>query len=419
MPTLNQSRKTKDMPATQSHRVRNRPKTPPRHENEYYAPLAEEVRRLASEGKRRLLITSSGAGEGKSTVTANLGRALAASGRQSIVIVDADQMRPTQYTHHGLDNQRGLAELLDEIYGFDPNQENPEQFGLGDWLELLSVEGRSGRLAITQDQQAYAIMLLKGMVVSILDEHVPEDRRLGRLLASRGTLGAERLDDALRAQREAQRPLGDVLIGLGLANWEDIRAALRTQFDERLRGILMLRHPTCAFVEAADSYLASAAGRRTNLSDGTGIDEDVRSKFGEFLRQPFLSNQVTAYLKDTPQENLKVLVAGGKVSELKSGREAAAFRSLLHQLGTMFDIVLVDSPPVAVASPTEALARVLDGVLMVVKAEGLDVQIVQRAKEQLVKSGAPILGAILNQAKVDLADPLYYYYGAYPRGGRR
>jgi len=55
----------------------------------------------------------------------------------------------------------------------------------------------------------------------------------------------------------------------------------------------------------------------------------------------------------------------------------------------------------------------VDGVIMVVKAEGYDVQIIQRAKEQLTKNGAQILGAILTQVQVDLADPLYYYYGAY------
>ena len=57
----------------------------------------------------------------------------------------------------------------------------------------------------------------------------------------------------------------------------------------------------------------------------------------------------------------------------------------------------------------------MDGVLMVVKAEGYDVQIIQRAKEQLEKNGSQILGAILTQVRVDLADPLYYYYGAYNR----
>src|SRR5206468_5910817 len=60
-----------------------------------YEPLAGEMRRLVADGKRRMLITSSGAGEGKSTVTANLGRALARSGQLNVVLVDTDQMRPT------------------------------------------------------------------------------------------------------------------------------------------------------------------------------------------------------------------------------------------------------------------------------------------------------------------------------------
>ena len=384
-------------------------------ENDYFEPLADEVRRLAREGKRRLLVTSSGAGEGKSTITASLGRALARTGKTSVVLVDTDQMRPTLHQHFGLENQSGLAELLDEIYQFDPIKEDPQQFGLGDWLELLSVEARSGRLTIRQDAQSYSIVLHRGAVVSIIEDQTPEERRLGQLLVNRGGLAADRLEDALRTHREVHRPLGDVLFTLGLAQPEELRTALRTQFDERLRGILMLRRPACGFVEAADGYLASNAGRNSATLDGVGIDEYVRSQIGSFLKQPFLSSQMSAYLRDTPQENLKILVAGNKISNLKETSSAAAFRSLLNHLSSSFDIVLIDSPPVAVASPAEALSRVVDGVLMVVKAEGYDLQIVQRARDQLNRSGAQILGAILNQANVDLADPLYYYYGAYPR----
>jgi capsular exopolysaccharide synthesis family protein len=141
----------------------------------------------------------------------------------------------------------------------------------------------------------------------------------------------------------------------------------------------------------------------------------VRSKFGTFLKQPFLTSQMSSFLRDTNQENLKVMVSGTHVTNFRDASAAAAFQGLLNHLSAMFDIVLIDSPPVAVASPAEALGRIVDGVVMVVKAEGYDVQIVQRAKEQLVKSGSKILGAVLSQVKVDLSDPLYYYYGAYPR----
>jgi len=393
----------------------SKPKMSNGMEHDIYEPLAGEVLRLVAEGKRRLLITSSGAGEGKSTVTARLGRALARSGSLSVVLVDTDQMRPTLHTLFGLENQRGLGELLEEIYRFDPSKEDPQQFGLGDWLELLAVEGRSGRLTVVQDDQAFAIMLQKGAVVSIIQDQPPEDRRLGQILSNLGQIGAERLETALRTQREVQRPLGDVLLSLGLAEYEAVRTALRTQFDERLRSIMMLRRPKCAFIEAAEDSLSAYASRHMAYSDGTGIDPHVRGKFGTFLKQPFLTSQMSAFLRDTDQERLKVLVSGTRITNFRENSPAAAFKGLLSHLSAMFDVVLVDSPPVAVASPAEALGRIMDGVLMVVKAEGYDVQIIQRAKEQLEKNGCQILGAILTQARMDLADPLYYYYGAYTR----
>jgi Mrp family chromosome partitioning ATPase len=381
----------------------------------HFEPLAEEVMRHVAEGRRRLLITSSGAGEGKTTITAGLGRALARSGQISVVLVDSDQLRPTLHTLFGLENQRGLGELLDEIYRFDPSKEDPHQFGLGDWLELLAVEGRSGRLTVIQDDQIFGIMLQKGAVVSIVQEHAPDAQRLGQLLSSHGQLALDRLEIALRTQREVQRPLGDVLLTLGLAEYEEVRTALRAQFDERLRSIMMLRRPECTFVEAAENSMSAYASRHMAYSDGTGIDPHVRGKFGTFLKQPFLTSQMSAFLRDTDQEKLKVLVSGVRATNFRETSSAAAFRGLLNHLSAMFDVVLIDAPPVAVASPAEALGRIVDGVMMVVKAEGYDVQIIQRAKEQLVKNGAQILGAILSQARVDLADPLYYYYGAYTR----
>jgi Mrp family chromosome partitioning ATPase len=403
------------MSVKQSRSTGERKKSSSRLANDYYEPLAHEVQRLVAGGKRHLLITSSGAGEGKSTITAALGRALSRSGKTSVVLVDTDQMRPTLHTHFGLENARGLGELLEEIYHFDPSQEDPGQFGIGDWLELLAVERRSGRLTVTQEEQVYAIMLQKGTVVSIVQDQAPDDQRLGQVLASNGRLPADRLETALATQREVQRPLGDVLLTLGLAEYEDVRAALRTQFDGRLRSILMLRRPSCTFTEAAESSLAAYASRHMAYSDGTGIDPQVRSKYGTFLKQPFLTSQMSAFLRSTDHENLKVLVAGAKESDFRDAGCAAAFRGLLNHLTAMFDVVLIDSPPVAVASPAEVLSQLVDGVLLVVKAEGYDVQIIQRAKEQLAKNGAKIVGAILSQARVDFADPLYYYYGAYGR----
>jgi len=58
-----------------------------------------------------IAITSAGPGEGKSTVTANLGVTMAQAGF-STVIVDADLRKPSQHRIWGFENDRGLSTLL-------------------------------------------------------------------------------------------------------------------------------------------------------------------------------------------------------------------------------------------------------------------------------------------------------------------
>jgi non-specific protein-tyrosine kinase len=86
---------------------------------EPHSPAAEAYRSLAANlqfaySDRQLQtigITSSAAGEGKSTTVANLAIALAQTGRR-LIIVDADLRRPGQHTLFGLDREQGLANVL-------------------------------------------------------------------------------------------------------------------------------------------------------------------------------------------------------------------------------------------------------------------------------------------------------------------
>jgi capsular exopolysaccharide synthesis family protein len=60
---------------------------------------------------RRILVTSTTAGEGKSTVASNLALVLAQSGQRTLLI-DADMRRPTLQTVYGADAEAGLSEHL-------------------------------------------------------------------------------------------------------------------------------------------------------------------------------------------------------------------------------------------------------------------------------------------------------------------
>lgn len=384
-------------------------------EIEYYKSLASAVQRAAAQGKRRLLITSSGPGEGKSTITAELGRTLARSGRTNVVLIDTDRYNPTLHRLFGLENGRGLGDLLTEIDQFDLMREDPQQFGVGDWLEFLHLQSRSGRLRISEGSAAFVLMIQRGSVVSVQEENAPEDRRLGSLLVARGHLTAAQRDEALRVQTEIRRPLGDVVVRLGYVGPEDLQTTLRGQFTERLRRILTLRLPACTFDEASDGYFGTGGGRPLEDTDDSGIDGQIVQQVAGYLKRPFLANQVMGYLRDTHLDNLKVLTSGTTPYDLIDSASAAPFTYVLGHLSRAFDVVLIDSPPVAVSSPAETIAPEVDGVLLVVKADGLDVQIIQRAKVLLEKRGANLLGAVLNQVDLRQADPTLHYYHAYGR----
>ena len=99
-----------------------------------------------------------------------------------------------------------------------------------------------------------------------------------------------------------------------------------------------------------------------------------------------------------------------------------------HQLGTPLSSLLgwaellrvhAEAVPlggrvqIPAAELAETVAEMVDGVMLVVKSDGYDVQIVQRAKSQLEKRGANLLGAVLNQVDLRQADPVLHYYYAY------
>lgn len=63
------------------------------------------------EGLQTLVVTSSSPGEGKSTISANLGVVMAQTGKQ-VIIVDSDMRRPTQHQLFSLPNNRGLTTAL-------------------------------------------------------------------------------------------------------------------------------------------------------------------------------------------------------------------------------------------------------------------------------------------------------------------
>lgn len=93
---------------------------------------------------------------------------------------------------------------------------------------------------------------------------------------------------------------------------------------------------------------------------------------------------------------VNVMTAGARSSSLATVNWSKA-RARFQLASGSFDIVLFDAPSILAASEALLLAQIAAGVLLVVRAGGTDRENLRRATEQLRRTGAPIVGAALNQ----------------------
>jgi len=114
-------------------------------------------------------------------------------------------------------------------------------------------------------------------------------------------------------------------------------------------------------------------------------------------------------IRSSPIRNLHVLPSGrmngnGNLSGiLNSGR----FTALLESARKHYRLVVIDAPVVNELSSTGRLARLCDGVILVVETERMRWEVVQSAKEQLAKLNANIVGVVLNKRRFPVPRWLY------------
>jgi capsular exopolysaccharide synthesis family protein len=118
-----------------------------------------------------------------------------------------------------------------------------------------------------------------------------------------------------------------------------------------------------------------------------------------------------------------VVIVPGQVARGDSASLLASprFKELLHEAGTQFDLILIDSAPILAVPDNLLLAHIVDRVILVARATATSARDLRKAQEVVVRAGGRILGVVLNQA--DHRDVAYYqpqyrkYYGV--SDGRR
>lgn len=86
---------------------------------------------------------------------------------------------------------------------------------------------------------------------------------------------------------------------------------------------------------------------------------------------------------------------------------------LIESLRTTYDFILIDTPPVLTVTDAAVLVSLSDGVVLVLRYGQASRNVVARASEILLRSGAHLLGVVLNAVDLESSDYAEYYGRAY------
>lgn len=173
----------------------------------------------------------------------------------------------------------------------------------------------------------------------------------------------------------------------------------------------------------------AAAGSKALLLDLDLRNSTLRSKYGITVESgnfvsiaDLLAGKATVqdalYAMDFP--NAYMVAMSSSVPNPAFLLENGSLQNLLQHFRTVFDYIIIDTPPVNTVADALNLAPMCDGIVMVVRGGITSRKIAQLSVAQLERTGVPILGTVLNRVNNNGRAAAYYnrnygYYSYYSR----
>ncbi|HEU4963698.1 MAG TPA: CpsD/CapB family tyrosine-protein kinase [Bacilli bacterium] len=150
-----------------------------------------------------------------------------------------------------------------------------------------------------------------------------------------------------------------------------------------------------------DADLRKPTVHRTfNVSNRTGLTNMLigQAEYGDCIRE-------------TGQIRLDVISSGPIPPNPAELLGSQRMKDLLEQLKEHYDMIYIDTPPILAVTDAQLLASHVDGVVLVLSAGKVLRDHAKKAKALLNNVGANVVGAVLNNKKVESESYYYYYYG--------
>ncbi|MBI9078052.1 MAG: CpsD/CapB family tyrosine-protein kinase [Desulfatibacillum sp.] len=354
-----------------------------------------------------LLVTSAGEAEGKTLTVANYSYNLAESGR-SVLMVDADLRKPSLSKLMVNPEAMGVTGLLSRVLGAPVTEGMLGKQSVSDLIRLLQFQKKTGMLNLSsqKDNKAIVLYFLSGELVDCVWENCPEERSLPNHLVQLGLISSQQSKQAKQRALETGQNLPMVLVNAGILAKKQLRGPLKNQLAQTLRMALAMGEGQFLFKSTHEFRAEPKALFAIDLKNiYLRLVSDEESL-------PFINGGIISSILKTPQPGLFLLPSGVLPPNPSELLGSARMLFLLSRFKDLFDVVILDSPPILPASDALTLAPHVDGVLFVVKAGGVNRDLVKKAVDQLAHAKANLVGVVLNQVDVH-REGYYKYYEKY------
>jgi capsular exopolysaccharide synthesis family protein len=258
---------------------------------------------------------------------------------------------------------------------------------------------------------------------------------LGLIVGVLAVLFLDYLDNTVRSPEDIEQFLGLGILGI-IPKYRDRETpAVREAFQSLRTSILFSSHnrekrvlllTSAGPQEGKSSTIACIARALASAGDRVIVlDCDLRRPTQHqhlgVSREPGITNYLVSgsaselgtFVRQTDIPTLQVMPCGAIPPNPPELIGLAKFRDLLETLKRTYDWVLIDSPPVSTLADSVVLASMADMMIMVIKHNQNDRDLIRRSLKRLRDIDVHVGGAVLNA--VDLQRTYYgdYYYAGY------
>ena len=293
-------------------------------------------------------------------------------------------------------------------------------------------EARPEGQPISDKRMQYMAMAPIGVLGAVLGLVVLLEIRSGRVADT------EILSSRMRHEVFSIAPLPNIRPGIGMDTSEkaEQRLARFVQSLDHLRVALCEGGTNgegrCVMITSATggegktTLSAHLAARCANAGTSTLlIDADMRrASLGRLLDVPPGMGLGDVLAGEVELDSALITVQAGGFHFLSAGTpgidptrvlKSTRLAELIGQLRQMYDLVIIDTPPVLPVADALILGRWADGAVMAARYDASRLPLVERANRQIIAAGIPVLGVVVNGVKgQDQAYGSYSYNYSYP-----